>query len=172
MSLEIPTPNFEDPNEVFAFYGLAMYSAQVLEDGVLNIAAALHVIETPVISRELFEAVFSKLDLATLGSLLRATRSQVAVDPTLDELLCDALEKRNYLAHRFFREHAFAFTSEHGRAIMIQGLRAMIAVFQAADEALTPLCLKLWARFGVDEAWIEREMAAAMREFKARYCAE
>ena len=36
-----PAPNYDDPKELYAFFGLAFYKANVLEHGVMNLAVAL-----------------------------------------------------------------------------------------------------------------------------------
>ena len=40
---------------------------------------------------------------------------------------------------------------------------------EAADELVTPIYITVWRRFGVDEAWIEREVEIARQEVAARY---
>lgn len=39
--LEVPVPDYDDPKEVYAFFGLTFYWAQVLEQGLVNLAVAL-----------------------------------------------------------------------------------------------------------------------------------
>ena len=45
----------------------------------------------------------------------------------------------------------------------------MIALFQKADKLVTPIYLSLWKKYGVDEALIERELAAMKSEIEAKY---
>ncbi len=37
----MPEPNLDDPKEVYAHFGLAVYRAQVMEEGLINLAVAL-----------------------------------------------------------------------------------------------------------------------------------
>ncbi len=39
---EIPQPGYDDPKEPYAFFGLAFHDAQVLEQGAVDLAAALN----------------------------------------------------------------------------------------------------------------------------------
>lgn len=52
MMLEIPEPNYENPSEVFAFAGLALYSANLLETSIINLATVLNSEKVAVIKRE------------------------------------------------------------------------------------------------------------------------
>jgi hypothetical protein len=87
----------------------------------------------------------------------------------IELVLTDALDKRNFLAHRFFRHHANTFTHDRGRIEMIGELQQLAAFFQKADALATPLYMTIWKKFGVDEAWVEREIAEARRETASRY---
>lgn len=164
----IPEPNYDDPKEVYAFYGLAMYTAQLVEHSLLNLAAVLQ-LRAKVITRDLFDATFYDLDKKTLGKLLTVTGSLMQFSEQTDLILEDVLRKRNYLTHHFFREHAATFLHPHGRRQMSDELRVLIADFQAADRLLTPIYLSLWKRYGVDQAFIEREIQAMKNEVDKRF---
>jgi hypothetical protein len=49
----------------------------------------------------------------------------------LEGLLTEALKKRNFLTHHFFRERAELFMSRHGREKMIQELERAQKIFDA-----------------------------------------
>jgi hypothetical protein len=166
---EVPEPDHDDPKEVYAFYGLAMYAAQVLEHSILTLAAGLFMTKAPVITRQVFDATFSDLDRKTMGALLKAAQSIMPIPTDIDVVLTDALQKRNYLTHHFFRKHAEIFTHERGRQEMIAELRSLIKAFQRADELVTPLYMAIWKRFGIDEEWIAREIEAIYVEVSRRY---
>jgi hypothetical protein len=38
---DIPEPNYDDPNELYTFFGVTFYYAQCLEQGIVNLAVAL-----------------------------------------------------------------------------------------------------------------------------------
>jgi hypothetical protein len=115
---DIPEPDGDDPKEVYAFYGLAMYTAQLLEHSLLNLAAGLYLKDKPHVTRQLFDAAFESLDEKTLRQLLKAARALKPFPHDIDVALQDALSKRNYLTHQFFRTHASAFNHENGRKFM------------------------------------------------------
>lgn len=168
MSPQVPDPDYDEPKEVYAFYGLAMYSAQLLEHSMLNLAAGLFMTKAPLITRSLFDSTFEDLDRKTLGELLKAARKLLTIPPGTDAIFSAALVKRNYLAHRFFRVHAEIFPHEKGRRLMLDELSGLIREFQSADEHATPLYMAVWKHFGIDEQWIEREIAEMREEVRGR----
>lgn len=166
---QIPEPDHDDPKEVYAFYGLAMYTAQLLEYSMLNLSAGLFMTKAPVITRQVFDAAFMDLDRKTLGELLKAARGLMSIPTDIDVVLVDALEKRNYLVHHFFRTHAEIFPHEQGRRQMLTELQSLTSAFQRADELATPLYTAVWKHFGVDEGWIARELEASRSEIEQRF---
>lgn len=166
---EIPIPDLDDPKEIYAFAGLALYNANLVEASLVNLAAVLQLGRVQAITRELFDEIFEKLETKTLGKLLKATRSLTTVPSEIDLVLSRTLDERNYLAHHFFRDHAGDITHDAGYALMIERLRSMIQLFKEADDLITPIYLSLWKKYGVDDSFIERELAEMRREVEAKY---
>lgn len=166
---DIPTPDFDDPKEVYAFFGLAMYNANLLEASLVNLAVALNLDKSKVITQELFEAVFGEMEAKTLGQLLKATQKLAAIPPELEPVLKCALVKRNFLAHGFFRANAEEIINEAGRRTMIKELSSMIELFRQADELLTPVYMALWEKYGVTEKFIQEELERAYAEAEMRH---
>jgi hypothetical protein len=166
---DIPEPDFDDPKEVYAFFGLAMYNANLLEASLINLAVALNLDKSKVITREVFEATFGEMEAKTLGQLLKATQKLAAIPPELEPVLKSALETRNFLAHGFFRSNAEEFIHEGGKRIMIKELSSMIELFRQADELLTPVYMALWEKYGVNEEFIQQEMERAYAEAEKRH---
>lgn len=166
---DIPVPDLDDPKEVYAFTGLALYTSNLVESSLINLAVVLRLDRVKAINRQVFDATFENLEAKTLGQLLKAARSLTTVPVQVNSLLEKTLRKRNYLVHGFFREHAGNITHDSGTRLMIEELRSMIALFQETDKLVTPIYLSLWKKYGVDEALIERELAAMKSEIEAKY---
>ena len=66
----IPVPDLDDPKELYAFAGLALYQANLLEASLINLAVVLQLDRVKVITREFFEATFDNVEAKTLGKLL------------------------------------------------------------------------------------------------------
>ena len=96
----------EQTRDVYAHYGLAMYLAQTLEHGIVNALVILRLPEKDKYTRqdidEFMEGRFQK----TLGALLKHLKSEVELPSDLEPTLTEALNRRNYLAHHYFRGKA------------------------------------------------------------------
>jgi hypothetical protein len=165
----VPTPDFDDPKEVYAFFGLAAYAANLLEASFINWTVALRLGNISAATRHDFDTAFGHFERRTLGQLIGTTRSLTAVPADLDSVLTKALSERNRLIHHFFREHAANATHPAGQRVMIGELSSIIELFDHADALVAPIYLSLWNRFGVDESMIQLELAEQLRETEAKY---
>lgn len=148
----------EQVKEVYAYFGLAMYKAQCLER---QLAMALATRYGPGATNmteaefdDLLESFFSK----TMGRLVREIGEMAKLSEREKERLQEALDKRNWLAHRYFWERATAFMSEPGRVAMIQELQEAVDSFDALDQLFTARTMEWAEPMGITEQMVEREM--------------
>jgi hypothetical protein len=92
----------------------------------------------------------------TMGRMLTAFRSVTTVPEELDRLLCQALQKRNWLAHDFFRERATQLLDSAGRNQMLAEIDECRAQFTAADQGLDAIVAPLRNAAGVTDDMLER----------------
>jgi hypothetical protein len=163
---DVPEPEGTDTKEVYAFYGLAAYSAQVLEKGLVNLVAVLHT-DGLFITRAQFDTLFARFDGETFGRLVREARTKIQIPAQIEALLADALVKRNKLAHHFFADNAAAFKTERGRVEMIVELRALVDLFQRADRQVDALLEPFALRLGLTEERINQLASEMVEEFLA-----
>lgn len=164
----IPIPDYDDPKEIYAYFGLAAFAANLLESSLINWTVALRLGNLSGTKRQDFETAFGHFEKRTLGQLLRATRELTAVPTDLDSVLTKALSERNRLIHHFFREHAVNATHPAGQKVIIGELSSMIKTFDHADALITPIYLSIWEHFGVNETIIQQELAELLRETEAK----
>lgn len=153
--------NDEDPDqerEVYARFGLAVYFAQVLEHGIVNALAILHLIPTQrhlTGSREewtsMADVFFGRHFGTTMGRMMKGLRGVVEVPADLDGLLSRALTLRNWLAHDFFRERAVEFLTPAGRAQMLREIDEARSVFQDADKCLEQVVTPARIKAGITD---------------------
>jgi hypothetical protein len=153
--------------EVYAHFGLAIYEAQVLEHGLANamLLARMAAGKLPTLAD--FDAFLEARFKKTLGSLIKDLSNHIAVDAGLEGMLAAALEKRNWLAHRYFRERSETFMSDRGCATMIAELESAQALFHEADEALEGVTKTFAAKVGVTDARLEAMVAEITRKAQA-----
>ena len=147
----------DQTRDVYAHYGLAMYLAQTLEHGIVNALVILRLPEKNKYTRkdidEFMEGRFQK----TLGALLKHLKSEVPLPPDLESTLTTALNRRNFLAHHYFREKAESSVTRNGRTQMLQELQVDQQLFEKADEQLEKALTPIRVRHGVTDGVYEAE---------------
>lgn len=154
----------EHVKEVYARFGLAIYWAQVLEYGLVNALVILDLIPSRrhlVGSRDKWEitvdAFMDQHFEETMGRLMKNLRAVSAVPSGLEDLLRDALKRRNWLAHGFFRDRATEFLNPAGRDQMLREVDDCRACFKTADDRLDEVVNPLRKKAGITDEMLERE---------------
>jgi hypothetical protein len=121
--------------EVYAHFGVAVYQAQVLEHGVVNLLS-----QTEIMKEATSQAEYDKLVAVsltrTLGFLAKRLGSVLATDETLLGDLREAIERRNYLVHRYWRERVQLTHTARGRNRIIEELDSISDHFASIDQRL------------------------------------
>jgi hypothetical protein len=156
--IQIPEPEDFDSREVFAFVGLALYAASVLEAELINLAVGLRAgLQKRKLYREELEGWFGEHEAMTFGTLAKAIRKLTSLDDTTEHLVSKALKSRNRLVHAYFRDHAESFMSLSGRRQMLEELRTDIELYRDADRALTKIGGPLWRTLGLTDQFFDAE---------------
>jgi hypothetical protein len=163
----------EHVKEVYARFGLAVYFAQVLEHGLVNALVILDLIPSRrhrARSRDEWgaevDAFMDRHFQATMGRMLRSLRDATQVDADLEQLLHDALSKRNWLVHDFFRERAAEFMSATGRERMLSEVDRCRHLLQSADKRLETTVGPLRTKAGITDELLSREYQRMLTERK------
>ena len=160
----------EHVKTVYANFGLAIYWAQCLEHQIVNSMVIMDLLPNfawKSKTREQWhqendqynEAQFAK----TLGRLIKDLKNLTSVPQELESKFADCLQRRNFLAHHYFRERAVEFMSSEGRDKMISELENDVALFQAADQQLYSLVEPLNLKFGLTPKAIESAMQELLK---------
>jgi hypothetical protein len=158
---------------VYAQFGLAVYLAQVLEHGLVNAIVFLDLLPNRAgkpVPRKQWEAEFdSFLERnfeATLGKMIRSLKAVTLIPSDLETVLTDALTKRNFLAHHFFRERSDEFMSQEGRERMIDELQNAQALFEMADTKLTDATRPAREKYGFTHERAEQFLEEHLSKIK------
>lgn len=154
---EIPEPDYDDPKELYAFFGLAFYKAQVLEQGVVNLAVALNAQGKERVTAGDVLDLYEKYERKTFGNVLRAARQLFTFPPSIEDDLEKALNYRNYLAHAFFAEHSEDALHEEGRRRMIDELRTILEFIARVDAEFDSVWMSAWHPLGITKDCFERK---------------
>ncbi len=155
----------EEVKEVYARFGLAFYHAQVLEHSIVNALLILDLIPTRrhnVSSQDEWESIVEAFMghhfEATMGRMIQNLRSVTEVPSDLEVRLRDALRRRNWLAHDFFRERAVELTTSAGRDQMISEVDECRACFEASDERLEEIVTPVRNKVGITDQLLEQKL--------------
>ena len=159
-------------SHIYALAGMALYLAQCLEHEIVNSLGMSAILpywttKTWTKSRAEYTAHVDRMWAEnyehTLGQLLNSLRqSGIAIPATIDSLLREILERRNYLVHRYFRERAKDWFTAEGRCSMAAEFKSMQELFSAADRALHDVTSKMRETIGLTD-----EKMAAVTELMA-----
>ncbi|MDA8325456.1 MAG: hypothetical protein M0033_04490 [Nitrospiraceae bacterium] len=138
-------PESHQIREVYARYGLAMYHAQCVERQIALLLSTEYGPGSKKITRAQYDGLLQSHFKRTLGALLCKLEKSTSLPTDFEKTLRAALEKRNWLAHKYFWERAGHFVSDKGRAKMIMELQEASDHFERLDAKLTEVT-ESWAR--------------------------
>jgi hypothetical protein len=158
----------DDAKELFAYFGLAIHVANILEYGVLQ---ALFVLDMLPRVRE-FESAeqwgkahdefFDEGFKQTYGNLLKRLDKSAEISTDMMSMLSQTKKTRDYLVHHFQRESADTIFSIKGRTKALETCRIAIDLFDSADKKLYTEFAPVRKRLGVDDAWFEKRVREEM----------
>lgn len=156
--------------DVYAYFGLAIFRAQVLEHGIVNTLVLCDLIPNRRHLAKSREEWNNQVDQFmdghfenTAGTLMKALRKATTVSDELEQSLSRSLELRNFLVHHFFRERVASWYTERGRVEMIAELEAAGDQFGETDRLIGATVQSLRDRYGFTQEQEEQ----LMEELKA-----
>ncbi len=141
--------------EVYANFGLAIYHAQVLEHGVVNLLTIAKIFPDPMATRKMFAPLMEWCFTQVLGKLAKEVTPYVGDDTELLADLRHAVEARNQLVHRYWRQKIELMLTTRGKNRMIGELRDMVQMFINVYGRLDRILLKYAVVRGVTMEDIE-----------------
>ena len=87
--------------------------------------------------RHFFRAIIDDVNSRTFGNLLKQIHEIGSVSEGIEKTINEALEKRNYLVHKFFRSHNLGINSEEGRKEMRAELEEIYESLSRAHATLS-----------------------------------
>jgi hypothetical protein len=104
----------ETRKELFAWYGAAMYAAQLFEVELVTLLLAMQRLGDPEVTLGKLDRMDDVLSRKTLGFLLAELKKRTRMNSEFEQLLSSYRDKRNYLTHRFFYENGQKMMSTEG----------------------------------------------------------
>lgn len=158
-------------SQVYTRFGIAAHTASKVEDKLVIILSAVYYKEKTPLAGEDYYRLFTQHSRKTLGQLVKLFRERAALPDYFDETVTEALDRRNYLIHRFFHQKSDRLTSPEGSDALVGELVSINDSLDAADQYLGDL-LDSWLRSrGIDPDEIpdiEEEYRADLEEADER----
>lgn len=163
----IPEPEDSSVKEVFSYFGLCMYEAQVLEQELINLMVGLSARDKTILKMGDFDNLFHEAGSKTLGQLIYDLRSLVEFPADLDKSLIEAKDNRNFVAHDFFKEHSIEFGVNRGREAMIKELINYVEGFDNVVSQVEVITDKVFRKLGITEEIVQEEYEKMKEESRA-----
>lgn len=128
----------EQLSELYRLYGVAAHHCCNIEYRIASLLLGPRWKEAKELNQDKVSEIYEELHTSTLGNLLKKYRQHFKfTDKQLGKMDL-VLEKRNYLAHRFFGNYGIKMEDPKVLAEMILELNELIMFFQTASESLDP----------------------------------
>jgi hypothetical protein len=135
--------------EIYARFGRAMYHAQMLEFGIVNLAMWTGIRDRTVTSFEEADADSAALFRQTMGKLKTTLLERQMDVQHLEADLGRGVKLRNFLAHEYFRHRGRTVSTEDSQR-MIEELERAAAFFTDLDSRLEVFTFEILRLTGVD----------------------
>ena len=149
--------------EVYAKYGIAMYSSQCFETGLVTLLVSLKLNDREKITRSDIDLFTGKNNEKTLGGLIHSLKKIMKISENLETELKELLDIRNYLAHRYFRIKAIDFTKKDGRQRMLSELESIISKLENGDKKIDLIDSVICDKYGITSEMIGKIMEDLLR---------
>lgn len=151
-------PVNDQTREVYARAGLALYTAQVLEHGLVNLMLVARAGSPELRSHEDLDRVFDELIGMTMGQQLRRALAAVEFNEDQVAALERALKRRNFLVHDFFRVRIGRFLTTSGRNRLIAELEEIRDTMHGIEREIDSMTMAYYKRHGVTRQMFEVEV--------------
>jgi hypothetical protein len=158
----------DQARDTYAYYGLAMYTAQVFEHEVVNLLVLARIVHAQENAERIFSDPWERRFRDTLGELFKRLKPFLAHDQQLLNDVAEAVRARNRLAHTYWREHAEDAVSIKGRAEMITELIKIKDLFADLDERLTRVSRPFRESLGITDEKIQQQFEEMKRRVEEK----
>ena len=146
---------------IYACYGVAMRTAQDLEDRAKTILYVYQRVSGVADTSVSYETVF---DRRTLGQALKSLTTFTEFDPEADEIRRLSRSRRNFLAHSFFVSRMDDLWRKESQAAVVSELLTDAQLFRDFQSILDPLFVDLVSESGIDLEALYRSAETSVRE--------
>lgn len=144
-------PESEQSKELFAYFGLAVYYGQALEQQLTNLLLLTKLSQgrTPT-EADLTDLYQRKLS-NSLGQLIKEIQHHFPFSEQETAQLEEVWKQRNHIVHDYFKERIQETFTAAGRAKMIQELKRFKNKARRLEIKLQGYCTEMFKKLGLEE---------------------
>jgi len=145
---------------VYAYFGLAIYFGQCLEETFSIMLWTDRIFKKKVKTNAEVNEIIDAIENSkkTMGNFINEVKQSYSLTTSIVDQLDKILDTRNYLAHKYFKLHIAKFHSDVGQLEMIKYFCDFIDDSKQLDEQLKVFYAKYTDKFGLTEERIEQLM--------------
>ncbi|MGH7325333.1 MAG: hypothetical protein ACREJ9_11885 [Candidatus Rokuibacteriota bacterium] len=151
-------PDSETWRDLYTVFGNAVYWAQTLEHTLVNVLALERLVRKERFTVDEFDQFMVRQFKQTLGQPIGILKANVDVKEGFADRLACALEVRNLLVHRYFRERVQDLTSDEGRRRLIEELSTFRGDLRSVHQELYLLMAPFRETVGISEDDLRRDI--------------
>jgi len=148
--------------DLFAWYGAAMYAAQLFEVELVILLLALKRLHEPNTESHEYERLDNLLSRRTLGALLKELKKHCDIAPEFQDLLIQYRDMRNFLAHEFFYKNASGMKTRKGVDAITAELQDIEQQLREADLIASKMSENVRRASGIDEEAFQEYVRKSM----------
>lgn len=145
----------DQSRELFAYFGLAVYYSQALEQQLANLLMLIKLYKGQVPSEEDFAQLYQRKLSSSLGQLVQEIQHYFPFSEEETLQLKEVWKQRNHIVHDYFKERIHETFSPAGRSRMIRELSAFRDQAQALERKLQGYSREMYAKLGLDGDGVE-----------------
>jgi hypothetical protein len=145
-------------DQVYRACGLALSWAQFFEAEIVNAVLFHSIARNKFLVRSQAEKCLFDTEKRPLRQLLREVLKRIKFEPDVTGTFFEAIERRNFLAHKYFWDRMEDFATEEGRNSMLEELRKLTVLFYSAHKFASMITDLYSEQLGVSREAIEEEM--------------
>lgn len=151
---------------VYAYFGLAIYFGQCLEETFSIMLWTDRIFKKKVKTNAEVNEIIDAIENSkkTMGNFINEVKQSYNLTIPIVEELDKILDRRNYLAHKYFKLHIAKFHSETGQLEMIKYFCDFIDDSKQLDEQLKAYYTKYTDKLGPTDERIEQLMIEMKEE--------
>ncbi|WP_442600751.1 hypothetical protein [Paenibacillus sp. KN14-4R] len=148
----------EHYKESYAYFGLAVYHAQVLEQQLVNMIVLIKKSQGLIPTLDDYEALYERKLSNTMGQLINEIKQLFQLQDFEINELKEVLKLRNFIVHDYFKERIILTFSIAGRSEIINELNEFVERVRSLDARLVNYSRELHKRLGITEEMLEEEV--------------